>query len=205
MPVIVEGFRHSSVPLLWKDGVWQDQQLRGGDGYQVEPDGRGAYRFVFVYPIRTGQQHAFTVTRAQCSTGIARMRDSNGDVQLDAPSEGTFTLKAPALFAPGTNVVKAGEAIVAFTGHAQSVRSIPLSARAREGSAEVEVVSYEPGSIRLKTRGGPLELSLHDAGRGDAFSAQVNGQRQALSARSGRVLLTIDAREAEVMIERALR
>jgi hypothetical protein len=205
MPVIVEGFRHSSVPLLWKDGVWQDQQVRGGDGYQVEPDGRGGYRFVFVYPIRTGQEHNFIVTRADCSTGIARMSDSNGDVQLEAPSEGTFTLKAPALFAPGTNFVKAGEAIVAFTGRARTVRSIPMLAHAREGSVEVVILAYEPGSIRLKTRGGPLELSLHDANPGESFSAQVNGQRQTLSSRSGRVILNIDAPEADVTIERAAR
>ena len=70
----------------------------------MAPDGAGGYRFVFVYPIRKGQELDLLVTRAESTAGISRMFDRNGELVLESDEEGDFHLKTPCLFAPGRNV-----------------------------------------------------------------------------------------------------
>ncbi|MBM3493423.1 MAG: hypothetical protein FJX72_03730, partial [Armatimonadetes bacterium] len=101
LPIIVDGLHGWKVPLLWMNGVWQDHQVHGGDGYQVQPDGQGGYRVVFTAPHRDGQKPEFMVTRAECSGDIASIADRNGFVEMKAARPGTWKLSAPAPFLPG--------------------------------------------------------------------------------------------------------
>ncbi len=182
MPLVVEGFRHWGTPLLWQGALWQDQQQLGGDGYQVEPDGQGGYRFVFVYPIRTGQKLPFLVTRADCTTGISRLTDLNGDLVLESPTEGVFTLNAPVLFAPGTNRITAGTDLVAFSGRARSIRAVPLSADLTDGQSTLEIVSWSPRDVQVHTDGKPVRLSFRRLPPGATCELTLDGRASTLDS-----------------------
>lgn len=184
MPLIVEGFRGWGVPLLWRDGVWQDQQAHGGDGYQVDADGSGGYRFTFLYPIRDGQSIPLLVTRASCTTGISRMRDENGRLALEAPAPGQFTLKAPVLFGPGRNDVDAGSPVIAFQGTATSVHQVPVAVSVPKGKTAVEV----DGSGRAITlTGSPAEVTFQELAPGAAYGVTINGQQSRQIATNGMI------------------
>ncbi len=185
MPVIVSGFKGWGVPLLWRDGIWQDQQVHGGDGYQVERDPDGGYRFVFVYPTRKGQRQNLLVTRAECATGITAIRDMNGMVVLRSAGEGEFRLKAPCLFAPGVNAVTAGSPVSEFQGTAREVRQVPISAALATGTARVEVLEYGPRTYRLRVEGGPLQLSIAQLDPGARYRVTVNGAKREVTAAGG--------------------
>lgn len=130
MPLIVDGFSGRGVPLLWRGTHWQDQQLCGGDGYQVDPDGSGGWRYTFVYPIRKEQRIPLTVTRAECTAGISALRSVNGRLRIEAPGDGVFRLKAPVFFAPGRNVLDPVTGLVTFEGTGRVVRQVPFDAKA---------------------------------------------------------------------------
>jgi hypothetical protein len=179
MPVTVEGFRHWGVPLLWVSGVWQDQQAQGGDGYQVEPDGKGGYRFTFVYPIRKDQALPMLVTRAECSTGIASVRDRSGRPEIIAASEGEFRLKAPALFAPGENLLRAGAPVNEFTGRALSIRAVPIDVSLTGGTARVAI---NVAGDEVRTSGAALTLSFADLARGKTYVVTVDGEAREMDA-----------------------
>jgi len=201
MPLIVSGFKGWGVPLLWRDGIWQDQQVRGGDGYQVERDPDGSYRFVFDYPTRDGQQQNLLVTRAECTTGIAAIHDTNGMVALRSAGEGEFHLKAPCLFAPGVNTVTGGAPVSEFRGAAREVRQVPISATLAAGTARVEILEYGPRTYRLRVEGGPLQISISQLGYGARYRATTNGEKRDVIAADGTVVLNIPAGQSEVTLE----
>ncbi|HVK04073.1 MAG TPA: hypothetical protein VM490_11390 [Armatimonadaceae bacterium] len=179
MTLTAEGFRERGVPLLWRDGVWQDVQgPAGGDGYQVEPDGRGGYRFTFAYPIRHGQKIPLLVTRAACSAGIAALRDENGALAIDAAgtSGGTFTLQSPVLFAPGDNRLAAGSPVVRFTGRAKTVRQAAVRAEAKGGAATV-AVEADGRSVRV-SGGAPATLTFLRLPPGASVAVEINGNTE---------------------------
>ncbi len=200
MPVVVAGFRDWRVPLLWRDGVWQDQQVHGGDGYQVEPDGFGGYRFVFVYPTRTGQEHRLMVTRARCSEGISRVFDLNGSVVLEAPRQGEFALKAPVLFGPGRNEVAAGSGVVEFKGVASRVRQLPLGVSITEGRGTVEILRWDEAGTELRTEGAPMTLTLSGLHPNAAYAVNVNGTERRVAARGGTLRVEAPAGESRVTV-----
>lgn len=205
MPIVVEGFREWGVPLLWLGDLWQDQQQHGGDGYQVEPDGKGGYRFVFVYPIRAGQKLPFLVTRAQCSTGISRLTDANGDLVLESPAEGEFWLKAPVLFAPGTNRVDAASGLVEFTGRGRTVRAVPIAvADLPAGGGTVEIASWAPGDVRIRPRGTPMRLTLGRLPPGAVCEVTLD-ERTAGQSADGTGALTVTVPKGTQAVRVALR
>lgn len=189
MPIIVEGFRHWGVPMLWNGDLWQDQQAHGGDGYQVEADGRGGYRFIFVYPIRKDQRHELTVTRAECTTGISGLEDANGRPVLHSRATGTFRLKAPVLFAPGQNLLRAGDPIIEFSGEAQAVRAVPVWVSLGEGQARVDV---DETGRQVILEGAGASVRFGDLARGREYTVTVNGAAQSMVA-SGEGELTVQA------------
>ena len=152
MPIVAEGFAQPSFPMLWEGDVWLDQQAHGGDGYQVDPDGKGGYRFVFAAPMRHGQTRHWRVTRARCSGGIAAVRDRNGFPELISEAGGTFALRAPILFAPGRNRLAAGSPLVAFSGEGRAVRGVPVSADA-DGDGEARILQWNETGAELETAG----------------------------------------------------
>lgn len=202
MPVIAEGFHGHGVPLLWREGVWQDQQVHGGDGYQVEPDGAGGYRFIFVYPTRTGQTHDLMITRADCTSGISRVHDLNGSVVLESGAEGRFTLKAPALFAPGLNRITAGSPVVEFEGVGRSVRQVPVSVELAGDEGRVEITRWDPENMEFIVAGEGLALTvgqLHPAGR---YALTVDGVTREVTAEAGRLRVELPAGERRVGVQR---
>jgi hypothetical protein len=191
MPLVVEGFQHWGVPLLWQGTLWQDQQQLGGDGYQVEPDEKGGYRFVFVTPIRTGQKLPFLVTRAECTTGISRLFDQNGDLVLESTAEGEFRLKAPVLFAPGKNQIDAAAGLVEFTGRGRSVRAVPVTAEIPGGQGTLEIVSWAPREVQVRAGGTPMRLAF--GGLPPAASCEVSlDETTSAQAADGAGTLTLE-------------
>ena len=202
MPLIVEGFRGWGVPLLWVGGLWQDQQVRGGDGYQVEPDGNGGYRFLFVYPIRKDQEHHMLVTRAECTTGIARLRDVNGRPRLEAPAPGVFSLRAPVLFAPGCNTVTAGSSTIAFAGTASAVQAVPVAVSLTNGRAEVQIAE---GGMDLTVKGAPATISFRELAPGAGYLVSVDGKATRQVAVDGSLLVRTRAARCHITVARESR
>jgi len=174
MPLIVKGFKDWRVPLLWKDGVWQNQQSHGGDGYQVEPDGAETYRFTFAYPIRKGQQQNFLVTRAGCTTGIATLREVNGRLMIESAGAGEFTLKAPVLFGPGVNTITAGSPVVAFRGQGRSVCAVPVAVTPL--GRGTTVVEMDATGTCLGIKGGPVRVNFLELVDGVPYEVALDGK-----------------------------
>ncbi len=202
LPVIVEGFREPGVPILWREGLWQDYQVHGGEGYQVEPDGRGGYRFTFVVPHRFGQKQELLVTRAGCTTGISRVFDRNGRVALQVPREGRFTLKAPAPFGPGRNVLQPDSGVVTFEGTATEVRELPLSVADAQGAVTLDVEAFDPAAVRLRTSGGPLTLRIGGLGTGATYRVVVAGREETRRADGGGLEIKVPAPGGPVNLTR---
>lgn len=172
LPVIVSGFRDWSVPLLWHDGWWQNQQGHGGDGWQVNADPGGGYRFVFALPFRHGMNPELTVTRATCTTGIARLVDRSGYPELQSDAVGEFTLDAPMLFAPGLNEVRPGRPHH-FAGTAQAVRAVPWQFNSDQ-PARVEIGSWSEEAMTARVT-GTGELVLGGLAVGAVYELTRNG------------------------------
>lgn len=200
MPVIVEGFTRRGVPLLWRDNDWQDQQVHGGDGYQVEPDGSGGYRFVFVYPTRTGQRHRLMVTRAECTADIACVRDSNGLPVLEGVGQGTFSLKAPVLFGPGHNEMTAGSPVIGFHGAAARVRALPLAVSVSQDRVTVDV--NEEGT-QVTTQGAPATITFSQLAPGAVYTVIVNDEQTRQTAANGFLEVETTAPETTIRIEKS--
>ncbi|MFC1766125.1 hypothetical protein ACFL6U_29130 [Planctomycetota bacterium] len=150
LPVIIEGFEHWKVPLVWLNGSFYNQQVRGGDGYQVERAGDGGYRYTFVAKTKQNKSLSFIVTRAQCSADITRVDDNGGNLELTAAQAGDWQLKTPVFFDTGKHRITAGSEIVVLEAQAQCLRQIPLQAAASKGTADIEVVSFTPKQTELK-------------------------------------------------------
>jgi hypothetical protein len=200
LPFIVEGFASWKVPLLWKDSSWQDQQVHGGDGYQVEPDGNGGYRFTFVYPGREGQTHRFLVTRAASTAGIQRVFDRNGRVVLEAGGTGRFELKAPVLFGPGTNRLAAGDPVVAFSGEAARVEQVPVTASVAEGECAVVLLPADGDSREVRTEGAAVRLGFQDLVRKGRYELTVDGAERDVEAAGGMLEVNLPAGSHRVRV-----
>ena len=172
MPLIVEGFKKPGVPLLWRDGVYQNQQVIGGDGYQVEPDGAGGFRFTLVYPIREGQRIPLMVTRADCTSGISRVHEVNGFLTIDAPASGAFTLKTPVLFAAGRNSATFGSPTYSFRGTASSIHQAPIRLTLASGDAAVVINDAGNG---VTTTGAASTVTFTNLTPGAVYTVTVNG------------------------------
>ncbi|MCC6731471.1 MAG: hypothetical protein IT208_19265 [Chthonomonadales bacterium] len=193
LPLVVDGLRGWKAPLLWTNGVWQDHQAHGGDGYQVQPDGRGGYRVTFVAPYREGQAFDYLVTRASCTGDIARVRDRNGRVELTSARPGRWELKAPAPFGPGTNHAVAGQSVIGFQGTGRSVRQLPLRINVIEGAVDVAVDTWKSARIALRTSGA-VRLTIGGLRRGGRYRVTVAGQARDDVAADGS--LGVDAPDA---------
>lgn len=177
-PVIAKGFDHWSLPLLWIGGTWQNQQGHGGDGCQVDPDGDGKYRFTFPVKQRGGHPRNVTITRAQCSTDISRAVDRSGYLELVTGADvGDFLLKAPALFAPGKNIVTKGAPVSTFTGAAKSVRQGPLSVNPADDQVTVEVSAWDENVVEVAVDGA-ARIEFQSLSRASSYRLTVNGKEQ---------------------------
>lgn len=161
VPLIVQGFGQWKTPLLWEGTTWINQQLNGGDGYQVQLHGEGGYQFTFVFPTRRDQTHSFHVTLAECSTGISAMYDDNGDVVLESSRVGEFSLKAPLLFTPGTNTITKGTPIHSFSGKARRIRSARVTCAPNSNVFRVDIVKYTDADVVVKVESGAGRLNFH--------------------------------------------
>ncbi|MBI5832914.1 MAG: hypothetical protein HZB16_11490, partial [Armatimonadetes bacterium] len=183
LPLIVDGLSGWKLPLLWTNGVWQDHQVHGGDGYQVQPDGQGGYRATFVAPHRDGQTADYLVTRATCTGDIAQARDRNGRLELIAAQPGRWQLKAPAPFGPGVNHWRPGALVLAFEGDGPSVRQVPLDITA-PGPMDVTVEAWSSSRVAL-TASAPGELTIGGLRTGAAYRVTVGAATDTRLAAGG--------------------
>lgn len=165
LPLVVEGFSDRAVPLLWKDGLWQDQQQHGGDGYQVDASRDGTFRFTFNYPIRGSEEHDLVVSLLRCSAPVVSLHDRNGLPVANAETEADFEVASPALFAPGRNEIER-KGLTIFRGCAKEIAAIPLAFMPRDNSAIVECAEWSPENAALTVDGaGRLEIGHRVPGR----------------------------------------
>jgi hypothetical protein len=204
LPVIVKGFRHWNVPLLWDGALWLNQQCHGGDGYQVNADGDGSYRLTFVVPLRHGMSPNLMVTRAECTTDIARVRDLNGYPCLESDTDGRFALKAPVLFAPGRNELESGSPVVTFTGTGRQVRAVPVSVDAKDGKATVDLESYAEDTCTLKVS-GKAQVAFNQLATGATYEVSVNAKATQQVAANGRLTVEAPGPETAVRLRRVGR
>ncbi len=199
MPLIVEGFRSWGVPLLWRSRVWQDQQVHGGDGYQVEGDGQGGYRFIFLHATRTGQSHELMVTRAEHTAGIAKTWDANGRLALRAAGPGRFRLKAPVPIGPGTITVTRDAPVMVSESDAEQVAELPLSIEALGGEVVVAVSEWASERQVVAVVKGRARLACGGWRPGVALSITKDGRRERQVAPQGTVSLELAAGERAVV------
>ncbi len=191
LPLLIDGLSGWKLPLLWTNGIWQDHQVHGGDGYQVQPDGNGGYRATFVLPHRDGQSYDLLVTRAECSGDIARARDRNGRLELTAATPGHWRLKAPAPFGPGTNRARPGQPVLEFAGDGATVRQLPLSIRAGV-PVSVTVTEWAPARIALRAT-APTELTIGGLRGGGRYRLSLDGRAETRDARGGSLMVKLAA------------
>ncbi|HSV72326.1 MAG TPA: hypothetical protein VLH79_01035 [Chthonomonadales bacterium] len=200
MPLVVTGARADRVPLVWRDGVWQDHQAHGGDGYQAEPDGDGGTRWVVLVPTRDGQKHNLLVTSVGATGGIASIRDENGRPVIVAQRPGRFELQAPVLFGPGRNRIVAGRPAVSFDGAGRVMRAVPISAEVQSGTATVEVLRFGTEGAQARVAGGPVRLTFADLAHGAAYRVRVNGHVRTERATDGRIVVDVPANGGSVQV-----
>ena len=192
MPLIAEGFSGYGTPILWRNDVWQNQQVNGGDGYQVEPDGSGGYRFVFVTPYREDQTHRFVVSRIDAPSGVRALRDRNGRLEIELNSVGASALRSPAMFGPGQNSVSAGAPLIAFRGQSASVRELPLRAEVAQGTTRINVRDWSPQQMALQTDGAAI-LTIGELQNGGRYRVTINGKTSDQIAVSRQLRLDVTA------------
>jgi len=118
---------------------------------------------------------------------------------LEAPKAGTFTLKAPVLFAPGANTLSANSNIVSFTGKGERVHSVPVSVRVPQGRA---VVVLSASGMEAKVTGAVVTLTFNALVRGASYRVTVNGVETIQTATNGSLGVTTVTPEATVRVER---
>lgn len=199
LPLIVEGFSTRAVPLLWKDGLWQDQQHHGGDGYQVDRAADGTFRFTFNYPIRGTEEHDLAVSLVRTGAPVVTLRDRNGLPVISATEETDFQLSSPALFAPGHNVVpRAG--LIGFTGRAKEIAAVSLRFAPGDTDAVVQIESWNTDRIGLTVDGrGRLEIGHRVPGR--AYRVEIGTDAQTLTADSTVIAFDVPSGQTPVRIQ----
>ncbi len=203
LPIIVDGMGGWKAPLLWMNGVWQDHQTHGGDGYQIQADGAGGYRVTFTAPHRDGQRHDFIVTRAECSGDIRAIRDRNGYVEMEAVKAGDWRIKAPAPFAPGRNVFYRTGPTVSFSGTSKAVRQVPLSIESSKERLDVVVERWTPADVSLRVSGN---ATLTVGGlRPDGEYRVTVGEKSVMRRATGGKLDIVTAGASVLKIEPARR
>ncbi len=162
LPLVAEGFSARGVPLLWKGALWQDQQLHGGDGYQVDRDpADGTYRFTFVFPIRRTEAHDFTVSLLKVSGAeVASLRDDTGLPIAQFTAKCYYTITAPVFFQGGINHVTAGSDLVRASGRAAELRAVPVSFVPATGNALVRIAAATEARVELTIEGAAGRLSI---------------------------------------------
>ncbi len=162
LPLIAEGFSAPGVPLLWKGNLWQNQQLHGGDGYQVDRDpADGTYRFTFVYPIRGTEEHNLTISLlAVDGAEVVNLRDENGLPVALLDGEGHYSVKSPQVFLPGENVIPHGSGLVESSGRAREVRAVPIQFEPSSGKSLLRVLSFSEDftEVEITSDGGTLTI-----------------------------------------------
>ena len=198
LPLAVEGFSARAVPLLWKDGLWQDQQQHGGDGYQVEAAPDGTYRFTFNYPIRGTEEHDLAVSLLRSGEPVSGVRDRNGWPVVTAVTETDFRLASPALFAPGRNEIARGR-LTAFSGRAKEIAAVPVSFIPDGSSAIVECAAWDPDRISMTIDGGGrAEIGHRIRGRG--YRLAIGGEERMLTADSDTIAFDVPPGRHQIQI-----
>lgn len=186
---VAEGFSAPAVPMLWEDTRWQDQQVHGGDGYQVDRDRDGTYRFTFVYPIRGTEKHDFTVTLVKASSPVTSLADVNGYPVIRTQSKGTIDLHAPIAFTGATATFRAGEPFATIrAASADEIRGVPVRLALSGGSASVAVREQAGERFALAVEGDAATLEVTNLVNHRRYVVTVGGQERTVAANGSGVL-----------------
>jgi hypothetical protein len=199
IPVVVGGFTAPGVPLLWRDGLWQDQQHHGGDGYQVDAEAGGSFRFTFNYPIRGTEEHDLVVSLLRTGAPLTSLRDRNGLPVASAEAPTDFAITSPVLFSPGRNVA-AGPGLFAFTGRAAEIAAVPVHFAPATQDATVTCEAWSPNDVKLRVTGGGQLVVGHRV-PGAEYSVTIGGETRTLQADNDAISLNIPAGDVPVRIQ----
>ncbi|MHB1462189.1 MAG: hypothetical protein ACYC1M_12975 [Armatimonadota bacterium] len=196
MPIIVEGLTPGGYPMIWRDGAWQNPQAWGGDGVQIDADGKGGVRATVLVPIRQGQKFTSYITDAVCSTGITAVQEVNGRAVLRSAGSGDWSITSPAWYGPGKNVRDSKSPLTQYTGSGSQIKMLPVSV---EASGVTTLVSDADGRV-LKIDGPKCVVYISDLASFKAYRLKIDGQEQSLSTSGG--VLRIELPEGSHTVER---
>ena len=145
MPIIIEGFSPARVPLLWSNALWQDEQLHGGDYYQVEAGDNGKNRIIFSRRLRDGQTQDLQITAVNSHSGIAKLSSEQGRLVIESAGAGTISLEAPVVFGPAENRFDARRGLFKIDSSQQVLREIP----AKVSSPHVNVTACDSSGVTM--------------------------------------------------------
>lgn len=196
MPIIVEGLTPGGYPLLWRDGAWMNPQAWGGDGVQIDADGKGGVRATVLVPIRQGQKFNTYVTDAVCSTGITAVQEVNGRAVLHSSGSGQWSITSPAWYGPGKNTRDSTSPLTQFQGSGKQIKMLPITLDAT-GVSTLE--SNADGRV-LKITGPKSVLNISDLASVNTYRVKIDGQEQSLTTAGG--VLRIELSEGSHTVER---
>ena len=203
IPIVVTGVSDRTLPMLWRDRQWQDQQQHGGDGWQADCDDAG-YRFTFVYPIRGDEKHDLAFSLLRSGLPIESIRDDNGHPVVTAGDVTEFSTTSPATWFPGRNTWTAGAKVATFSGRAKVVRAVPVWLRPRAGAASLDVLEWSVDGLKAtaETR-SPTELVVTQLAESTEHQVSVSGRRQALrTTPRGELTIGLPAGRSEISVIR---
>lgn len=200
LPLVVGGFSARAVPMLWRDGLWQDQQAHGGDGYQVDAEDVGTFRFTFNHPIRGTEEHDLAVTLLHSDAPLILLRDDNGLPVATAENESDFALDTPVLFGPGTNNVPA-QGLIAFRGRSREVRALPIVFTPVGDGASVVAEAWDAANVRLNIRGPGGKLRVGHRVPGAAYAVTLGTEKTVLTATDDHIVVSVPAGGVNLTIQ----
>ncbi len=193
IPIIAEGFSRPAVPLLWRGDLWQDQQIHGGDGYQVDRNpADGTYRFTFVIPIRGTEEHDLTVSLlAVNGAEVLSLRDDNGLPVASFSGEADYLVKSPQIFMPGENIIPPNNGLILSSGRASEIRAVPIRFEPENDTTRLRVISFSPALTELEINGSGGNLTVGHRVPGHTYSVSQNGKMESLAAKTDQLIINI--------------
>jgi hypothetical protein len=196
MPIIVEGLTPGGYPMIWREGAWQNPQAWGGDGVQIDADGKGGVRATVLVPIRQGQKFTSYITDAVCSTGVSAVQEVNGRAVLRSAGSGDWTITSPAWYGPGKNVRDSKSPLTQYTGSGSQIKMLPISV---EATGVTTLESDADGRV-LKIDGPKCVVNISDLASFKDYRLKIDGQEKILTTSGG--VLRIELPEGSHTVER---
>ncbi len=187
MPIVVEGLTPGGYPLIFRDGAWMNPQAWGGDGIQIDPDGKGKVRATVLVPIRQGQKFTTYIADAVCSTGISQVKEVNGRAVIKSDGDGQWQIHSPAVFGPGKNIRDSASPLVRYTGSGSQITMVPVGF---DGTG-ITTLDIDATGRKVTVSGSKGTLYLFDLASFHDYRVVVDGQEKVLKSSNGSITIAL--------------